>query len=140
MMLKKREKIGFYDNTKSNYFKITSTGKIEGSATNHTIVTVIQKIIKENGPIILTHYWNDNSFFNHLQSRKRNKLMKNFYIKKSLGIDIREDSVCLTLLGKTFLKTEILAAKYISIQSLSKENEKAENLLFKQSKPFLDKT
>ena len=64
MILKKRKKIGFYDSTKSNYFKVTSTGKIEGSATNHTIVAVMQKILKKNGPIILTHYWNDNSFLN----------------------------------------------------------------------------
>ena len=62
MILKKREKIGFYDNTKSNYFKVTSTGKIEGSATNHTIVAVMQRIFEKNGPEILTHYWNDNSF------------------------------------------------------------------------------
>jgi len=64
MILKKREKTGFYDNTKSNYFKVTSTGKIEGSATNHTIVAVMQRILEKNGPIILTHYWNDNSFLN----------------------------------------------------------------------------
>ena len=64
MILKKREKTGFYDNTKSNYFKVTSTGKIEGSATNHTIVAVMQRILKKNDPIILTHYWNDNSFIN----------------------------------------------------------------------------
>ena len=64
MILKKREKNGFYDNTKSNYFKVTSTGKIEGSATNHTIVAVMQRILKKNDPIILTHYWNDNSFIN----------------------------------------------------------------------------
>ena len=64
MILKKREKTGFYDNTKSNYFKVTSTGKIEGSATNHTIVAVMQRILNKNYPIILTHYWNDNSFIN----------------------------------------------------------------------------
>jgi general secretion pathway protein K len=64
MMLKKREKMGFYDYTKSNYFKVTSTGKIEGSATIHTIVAVVQRILKINDPIILTHYWNDNSFLN----------------------------------------------------------------------------
>jgi type II secretory pathway component PulK len=64
MILKRREKTGFYDDTKSNYFKVTSTGKIEGSPTNHTIVAVMQKILKKNNPIILTHYWNDNSFLN----------------------------------------------------------------------------
>ena len=65
--------------------------------------------------------------------------MKNFHIKKSLGIDIREDSVCLTLLGKTFLKTEILATKYISIQLLGKENEKAETDFLSKVNLFLIK-
>ena len=65
--------------------------------------------------------------------------MKNFYIKKSLGIDIREDSVCLTLLGNNFLKTEILATKYISIQSLSKGNEKAETYFLSKVNLFLIK-
>ena len=64
MILKKREEMGFYDNTKSNYFKVTSTGKLEGSATNHTIVAVMQRILEKNSPVILTHYWNDNSFLN----------------------------------------------------------------------------
>ena len=65
--------------------------------------------------------------------------MKNFYIKTSLGIDIKEDSVCLTLLGKTFLKTEILASKHISIQLLSKENEKAEAYFLSKVNLFLIK-
>jgi len=65
--------------------------------------------------------------------------MKNFYIKTSLGIDIKEDSVCLTLLGKTFLKTEILATKHISIQLLSKENEKAEAYFLSKVNLFLIK-
>jgi hypothetical protein len=59
--MKEREKTGVYDNTTSDYFKIRSTGDVKGSPTNHTINTVVQKISKE-GPIILTHYWNDNSF------------------------------------------------------------------------------
>ena len=65
--------------------------------------------------------------------------MKNFYTKKSLGIDIREDSVCLTLLGKTFLKTEIIATKYISIHSLNKGNEKAETYFLSKVNLFLIK-
>ena len=57
-----REKKGFYDNSTSDYFRIRSTGRIEGSPTNHTINTVIQKIFGKDGPKLLTHYWNDNSF------------------------------------------------------------------------------
>jgi general secretion pathway protein K len=63
-IVKQREKKGFYDKTTSDYFKIRSTGSIEGSPTIHTIKTVVQKIIKKKNPIILTHYWNDNSFKN----------------------------------------------------------------------------
>ncbi len=63
-IMKEREKKGFYDNTSSDYFRIRSTGEVEGSPTNHTINTVVQKISEKEGPIILTHYWNDNSFEN----------------------------------------------------------------------------
>ena len=61
-IMKAREQKGFYDSTTSDYFRIRSTGQIEGSPTNHTIDTVVQKISEKDGPIILTHYWNDNSF------------------------------------------------------------------------------
>ena len=61
-IMKEREKKGFYDNTTSDYFRIRSTGDVEGSPTNHSINTVVQKISEKEGPIILTHYWNDNSF------------------------------------------------------------------------------
>ncbi|MCL0045418.1 hypothetical protein M1N16_04220 [Nitrospinaceae bacterium] len=62
--MKEREKKGFYDNTTSDYFRIRSTGDVEGSPTSHTINTVVQKISEKEGPIILTHYWNDNSLEN----------------------------------------------------------------------------
>ena len=61
-IMKERGKRGFYDNTTSDYFRIRSTGDVDGSPTNHTINTVVQKISEKEGPIILTHYWNDNSF------------------------------------------------------------------------------
>ena len=60
-IMKEREKKGFYDNTKSNYFKIKSTGKVKGSPTKHTISTVVERINSKEGPTVLTHYWNDNS-------------------------------------------------------------------------------
>ena len=62
LIMSTREEKGFYDNSTSDYFRIRSTGRIEGSPTNHTINTVIQKIFGKDGPKLLTHYWNDNSF------------------------------------------------------------------------------
>ena len=64
LIISTRQDKGFYDNSTSDYFRIRSTGKIEGSPTNHTINTVIQKISGKDGPRLLTHYWNDNSFQN----------------------------------------------------------------------------
>ena len=61
LIMSTREEKGFYDNSTSDYFRIRSTGRIEGSPTNHTINTVIQKIFGKDGPKLLTHYWNDNS-------------------------------------------------------------------------------
>ena len=69
MIMKEREKKGFYNKTTSDYFRIRSTGKVRGSPTNHTISTVVQKISEKEGPVILTHYWNDNSF-KSLQDRE----------------------------------------------------------------------
>ena len=63
--------------------------------------------------------------------------MKNLYLEKSLGIDIREDSVCLTLLGKNIFRVDVLAAKYITVQSLNKENEKAESHFLEQVNRFM---
>ena len=62
LIMSTREEKGFYDNSTSDYIRIRSTGRIEGSPTNHTINTVIQKILGKDGPKLLTHYWNDNSF------------------------------------------------------------------------------
>ena len=67
-IMKEREKKGFYDKTTSSYFRVRSTGKAEDSPTNHSISTVIQKISKKEGPILLTHYWNDNILNNHDRS------------------------------------------------------------------------
>ena len=58
--------------------------------------------------------------------------MKSFYLEKSLGIDIRENSVCLTLLGKTLYRADVLASKYIMIQPLTKGDGKAESLFLDQ--------
>ena len=63
--------------------------------------------------------------------------MKSFYLEKSLGIDIRENSVCLTLLGKTLYRADVLASKYITIQPISKGDEKAESIFLEQVNRFI---
>ena len=63
--------------------------------------------------------------------------MKSFYLEKSLGIDIRENSVCLTLLGKTLYRADVLASKYITIQPISKGDEKAESTFLEEVNRFI---
>ena len=63
--------------------------------------------------------------------------MKKFYLEKSLGIDIRENSVCLTLLGKTLYHADVLACKYITVQPISKKNEQTESLFLEKINRFL---
>ncbi|MBT4374655.1 MAG: hypothetical protein HOD16_03085, partial [Nitrospina sp.] len=63
--------------------------------------------------------------------------MKSFYLEKSLGIDIRENSVCLTLVGKTLYRADVLANKYIPIQPISKGDEKAESIFLEQVNRFI---
>ena len=63
--------------------------------------------------------------------------MKNFYLEKSLGIDIREKSVCLTLLGKTLYQVDVLASEHIVIQSISKSDQKAESLFLEKVNRFI---
>ena len=63
--------------------------------------------------------------------------MKSFYLEKSLGIDIRENSVCLTLVGKTLYRADVLASKYIPIQPISKGDEKAESIFLEQVNRFI---
>jgi general secretion pathway protein K len=70
-IIKEREKKGFYDKTTSDYFRIRSTGKMKNSPTNHTINTVVQKTFEKKKPIILTHYWNDNSYKNFYKPEKK---------------------------------------------------------------------
>ncbi len=63
--------------------------------------------------------------------------MKNIYFEKSLGIDIREHSVCLILLGKTLYRTDVLASKYVTIQPLTEGNESAESAFLEQVNEFM---
>ena len=51
---------GFHSNTLSNFFHITSTGKIAGSRTEHTIKAIVEKSISGKKAQMTIHYWNDN--------------------------------------------------------------------------------
>jgi len=63
--------------------------------------------------------------------------MKSFYLEKSLGIDIREEYVSLTLLGKNLYRIDVLAAKYIPIQLSDMTNEKTEARFLEKINHFL---
>ena len=65
--------------------------------------------------------------------------MKLYYIEKSLGIDIREESVCLTLLGKSFYQTDVLATKYIPINLSDIENIKNVDSFLEKVNQFIIK-
>jgi len=51
---------GFHSSTLSNFFHITSTGKIAGSRTEHTIKAIVEKSISGKKAQMTIHYWNDN--------------------------------------------------------------------------------
>ena len=63
--------------------------------------------------------------------------MKTFYLEKSLGIDIREESVCLTLLGKNLYRADVIAVKYIPIHLADIKNEKTEINFLEQVNRFI---
>ncbi len=63
--------------------------------------------------------------------------MKSIYIEKSLGIDIREESVTLTLAGKKLRTIEILAGKTIALKPLTGRDEKAEKHFLNKVNRFL---
>jgi len=61
-ILKARNEKGYYNDTQSSHFRVTATGKIEGSAAEHTIEAVIQKTVSGKNTRLLTVYWNDSKF------------------------------------------------------------------------------
>ena len=61
MILKNIHSKGFHSNTLSNFFRIKSTGKINGSNTEHSVETVIEKKITDGKIKMVIHYWNDNT-------------------------------------------------------------------------------
>jgi len=66
--------------------------------------------------------------------------MKNLYLEKSLGIDIREESVALTLLGKTFRSIKIIDADFFKIPLLFQDKENSEKYFLEKINSFLIKT
>lgn len=66
--------------------------------------------------------------------------MKNIYLEKSLGIDIREESVAITLMGKTFRSVKIIDADFFKIPLLSEDNKKSEKYFLEKINSFLMKT
>ncbi len=59
-ILKNRAEKGYHSNSLSTIFRITSTGKVRGSRTEHTLETVIEKTGSGNNAKMVAHYWNDN--------------------------------------------------------------------------------
>ena len=59
-ILSNRAEKGYHSNTLSTFFRVTATGKVQGSRTEHTLETVIEKTGSENNTNMVTHYWNDN--------------------------------------------------------------------------------
>lgn len=63
--------------------------------------------------------------------------MKPIYFEKSLGIDIREESVAIALLGKKLRKTDLLGFHFFSAKPLKKEDEEPERLFLEEIDRFL---
>jgi Tfp pilus assembly PilM family ATPase/cell division protein FtsB len=63
--------------------------------------------------------------------------MKSVFIEKSLGIDIREESVSLTLAGKKLRTIEVLAEKTLALKPLTGRDEKAEKYFLNKVNRFL---
>ena len=63
--------------------------------------------------------------------------MKSVFLDKSLGMDIREDSITLTLMGKKLRIAEILAGDFIKLKPLTGQDEKAEKHFLNEVNRFL---
>jgi Tfp pilus assembly PilM family ATPase len=63
--------------------------------------------------------------------------MKTIYFEKSLGIDIRENSVCLALIGKTWRSSEVLACHFFEIEPLCEGKKTIENKFLAEINQFL---
>ena len=65
--------------------------------------------------------------------------MKPIYLEKSLGIDIREQTVSLTLMGKGLRSADVIASHFFQIPPLGANNEKAEAIFLDRVNRFLIK-
>ena len=63
--------------------------------------------------------------------------MKTIYFEKTLGIDIRENSVCLALLGKKWRSFEVLACHFFKIKPLMEGKKSIENEFLEEINQFL---
>lgn len=59
-ILSNRTSKGYHSNSLSTFFRVTATGKIEGSRTEHTLEAVFEKTGSGDKVNLVTHYWNDN--------------------------------------------------------------------------------
>jgi general secretion pathway protein K len=59
-ILSNRTSKGYHSNSLSTFFRVTATGKIDGSRTEHTLEAVFQKTGSGDKVNLVTHYWNDN--------------------------------------------------------------------------------
>ena len=63
--------------------------------------------------------------------------MKSIYTAKSLGMDIREESISLTLLGKKLNTIEVLVGQTIALKPLTGKDEKAEKYFLNKVNQFI---
>ncbi len=63
--------------------------------------------------------------------------MKSVFLEKSLGLDIREESIALTLIGKKLRIAEVLAGEFIELKLLTGKDEKAEKHFLNEVNRFL---
>ena len=63
--------------------------------------------------------------------------MKSIFLEKSLGLDIREDSISLILIGRKLRLAEVLAGEFIDLKLLTGKDEKAEKHFLDQVNRFL---
>jgi general secretion pathway protein K len=59
-ILKNRAEKGYHSNSLSTFFRVTSTGKVKSSMTEHTLEIVLEKTGSGINAKMITHYWNDN--------------------------------------------------------------------------------
>ena len=60
VILNNRTSKGYHSNSLSTLFRVTATGKIQGSRTEHTLEVVLEKTGTGDKANMVTHYWNDN--------------------------------------------------------------------------------